>query len=176
MPNEISLRHFKACMELVNESIRNNVYGINSGGCAFFASELAKRMRAAGIEDFSIAVFGDIDEDETELVSIEEAINDMRSWDDDLNCIYSWNDNGVRFSHVVVEWRGVKWDAVKPFTGKKWRGSFQYGRGSFQYEGSFPEDSLHAIAQCSDGWNSTYDREQNDTVREILDCAFDLLH
>lgn len=169
MSNNITLRQFSACMELVNESIRNNIDSINAGGCAFFASELAQRMQAAGIEDFSIAVFGDVIEDESELVPIEEAINDMLSWDGDLNSIYSWNDNGIHFAHVVIEWRGIKWDAVEPFEGTKWR-------GAFQYEGEFPEDSLHAIGQCSDGWNCMYDRSQNDTVREILDCAFDLLH
>lgn len=169
MSNNITLHQFSACMESVNQQIRDNIDSINAGGCAFFASELAKRMRAAGIKDFSVAVFGDVFEDESELIPLDAVIEDMRSYDVDLNSIYNWNDNGIYFTHVAIEWRGIKWDAVEPFDGNRWR-------GAFQYEGEFPEDSLHAIGQCSDGWNSMYDRSQNDTVREILDCAFAMLH
>ena len=29
----------------------------------------------------------------------------------------NWNDYGINFAHVVIGWRGIKWDAVEPFKG-----------------------------------------------------------
>ena len=169
MSNNITFDQFSACMESVNQKIRDNIDSINAGGCAFFASELAYRMRDAGITDFAVVVFGGVCEEESKLIPLYEAIDDMRSYDVDLDCIFNWNAFGINFAHVVIEWRGIKWDAVEPFKGTEWQ-------GALEYEGGFPEDSLHAIGQCSDGWNRTYDRSQDDTVREILDCAFAMLH
>jgi len=164
--SSVSFADFKACMELVNEQIRDRIPFINNGGCGVFASELIKRMYDLGIDDMYIAVFGCVYDDE--IPDISEVENQISNEDFDPHSIYSWNDNGIDFAHVVIEWKGVYWDALEPFVTKTWN-------HVTRYNGNFDERILHSIAHDEAGWNDTYDRSNNDTVREILDEAFKLL-
>jgi hypothetical protein len=161
---------FRACMDLVSERMIREVPTINAGGCAFFASELIKRMRDVGITNINVAIFGDpLQYDTNKVPNVNDVEHEMILNECDLFDLEDWNANGVSFAHVAIEWGGTHWDAIDPFVDDYWK---CWPR----YEGSFNEEVLHYIGQSPDGWNPAYDRDQDERVRDILDESFDLLH
>ena len=173
MTSAVTFQDFKACMELVSQRLDSEVPYINSGGCAFFASELLKRMEAAGMTECYVGVFGDIedygeDEDGFGIPNVNVIEHKMLSNSFNPYDKEDWNANGINFAHVVIEWEGTKWDALRPFTADTW---------SFwpRYEGDFNPDVLHHIGQDPRGWNCCFDWNNCDLIREILDEAFDVL-
>lgn len=170
MNSAVSYQDFKACMQLVNEQLRRKVPTINSGGCVVFASELLKRMNAAGMTNSYIAVFGDVENEDGSIPNVNAIENDMLHNFYDIHNLESWNDNGINFAHVVVEWGGTGWDALCPSSADDQKWNFWP-----RYEGDFNPDVLHTISQKSRGWCRVYDRSNTTLVREILDETFDAL-
>lgn len=169
MNSIVQRQDFLACMEIISERIQEEVYCINAGGCVFFASQLLKRMKKIGIDNAVVVAYGDqFMEDTADLHNVNNTLRESFLDPYDLD---NWNENGVNFAHVVVEWDDVCWDAERPFSANEpnW---LMWSR----YNGTLDEDLVHEWGADSTGWNPSYDRSQDPIVCQILDEAFELLH
>jgi len=159
------LEYFKDCMSEIHERVSKSIELINHGGCAIFAVELVKRMHKLGMNP-SIRVYGE------EEVDVSLAEQHILEYEEPMD-VESWNDNGVEFVHIVVEWAGYLWDAE---TIESIEDAYEYGWHDYPLlAGEISFNSLKEIALQRDGWNSTYNRSQNPILYNILDDVFERL-
>lgn len=157
------LEEFKTCMSEIHEEVSQNIDLINHGGCAIFAVELVKRMRKLGMNP-NIRVYGEEEVD----VSLAET-NILEEYGNPMD-VEAWNDNGVEFVHIVVEWGCYLWDAECI---ESIEDAYEYGWNDYPLlPGEISYNALRDIAFQRVGWNSTYDRSQNPMLYRILDNAF----
>jgi len=136
------------------------------GVCGVFATELIKRMFNLGITDARIRVFGSSMFNNVNVETVEQTLHANFLPTDDVNV---WNENGVNFGHIIVEWRGYHFDGefCKPLENR-----WYYSK---LFDGALSVDVADALAQQPKGWNRSYNRAQNPKVCAILDECFALL-
>ena len=79
------------------------IYSINYGGCAVFSVMLAEQLENCGYNDYKIRVYTQA-YDGVNISNAEHKVHGNHN-------MISWNRNRVDFAHVVVEWRGMMWNA-----------------------------------------------------------------
>ena len=141
--------------------IDDSVDKINSGGCAVFAACMGKRLMQYG--EVRIAVGCD-DGDTT----IDDARDGVL-----FNTTGEWNENGVFFNHIVVEFK---------YEGKMYHidSSGVHKESHFTHLGSFPIlDGRLTVAECgeiagsSEGWNWMFNRAAIPRIQRMVDYGFD---
>jgi hypothetical protein len=163
-----------SCIELIQERIRSEILKINFGGCAVFAGALAQRLDELGLPVRVRIVCNSSDAPSTDLNTVEETIKEHYLDLDDLD---NWNDNGVQFSHVMVEWNGMLIDgecsqSVESFLMDGW---IELSKVDTIAPGDISIEATQLLAAQEHGWNFIYDRSQNDQVFEIIDECFSSL-
>ena len=129
---------------------------INWGGCAVSAHILAQHL-APFVEELKIRAF-----DRWESSSnIDEVRSRVKN-----NTVQDWNNVGVAFSHVWVEFKWLgRWYAVDSdgiFSRKK-----MYRIWGVPFEGSFTLDEMKGLAGTPRGWNWTFSRSQIPHMRKF---------
>lgn len=141
-------------IQKILDKIDGEFYRINSGGCCVMASILAHQMKKI-VDDVNIVTTGW--GTASSLDSIRHNISDNTNMEE-------WENNGVGFNHVWVEfkWNG-RWYAMDS-KGIKTRKE-QYREWGKPYKGSFTLDEARAFARSTD-WNPTFERWQIPLMRK----------
>jgi hypothetical protein len=148
---------------LGKEALRRYPY-LNNGGCCVYAAMIVQalhkhKINATGIvASFSADYVGPA----VSIDTVRETIT--------RNSHKQWNKNGVRFSHVGVEFEYA--DRVR--TVKKHYDTAGVRDASNQldgvpiYKGRLTIVELKALAGRKDGWNDMFDRKQIPELRKLV--------
>lgn len=167
--NTVTVEQFKRCMIKVQERVNSEIVRMNWGGCGVFAAELCAVMQEIGITDARIRVYG-YDCEGTDLNELEQHLRENGI---DVSDTCNWNDCGVNFGHIVVEWADRVWDSE--ICGDDISRNNQWC-GNDMYSGYISYDALVELAANPSGWNFMYAREQNPHVRKIIREGFSTIH
>lgn len=155
----------RSVLNKLGANINRRYPDINSGGCCVFASLVGHELERRNI-DTKIIVASTCPEDKGHKASIDDA----RLFVGRDNCMSRWNDEGIQFSHVGIE--------------------FRLGDDVYHYDsnGAHPEDALLGIyriypgrltvkeatelANDGDGWNSMFDRDDIPGLRMRIQKFF----
>lgn len=165
--NPIIRARVRKCLAAIASEVSRNVDNVNRGGCGVYAVELAKRMKKLGFTDMKLRVYSYPKANNERLVNVTSVERKVFA-DNPPDNIYEWNDNGVYFCHVRMEWGFRVWDvegdeAAK--TDKVWR---WYPR----HPGSISLKALNCLTAKRACWNPTFDRTQIPLMRKIMDKHF----
>jgi len=153
------------CLRRISEVVNEEVESLNSGGCAVFAVELAKRLQAIG-EAVNIRVYNysPVDVEHVERTYFNDSKPESSK---------EWCANNVHFVHVVVEWGDRLWDSeseVYTSNGERWKGWYVLA------EGNISMSAIEVLANHRSNWNPTFDRKQIPRLLQIMDNEFAEFH
>lgn len=150
--------------ELAAKLDRNIKYA-NHGGCCVVAVEIAKHLR--NIYPTKIRVSTDYDEyADVELSDAANRVYDHADGEE-------WNDNGIYFGHVIVEfkYKGRKYHIDT--NGVKRARNVDPTFGWILYPGELPYKAAEILAAQDSGvWNWTFNRKQIPKLRKIVEAFF----
>lgn len=160
----------KICLANIACAIENQIENMNAGGCAVYAVEIVKRLNAIGFKNAKLRTYGYAYNTKGVVInSVEQKLLGAKGTLPASSV--AWNDNGVWFNHVRVEWQKHLWDSEGIVTmreGREW--SF-----SKLQEGDISLDALALLCESQRNWNCCFDRAQIPDVRAIMDKHFSAL-
>lgn len=138
----------RKCLAAIAEEVSDNIHSINSGGCAVYAVELAKRLKRLKIKDMKIRVYSYRRDDNRRLPKLR----------------VPWGMNGVFFCHVRMEWDAE--GDVPARKSKVWNTFYQ------KHPGDISVTAMNKLAAVKSNWNCWFDRRQIPQMRRIMDKHF----
>lgn len=151
------IKHVNDVCHTVNSSISS----VNRGGCAVFASLMGQCLQKYG--NVAIAVASDVS---------TASVDEVRCNNIDTNSLDEWTDNGVSFSHVIIEltYNGVKYHIDS--TGVS-RAALHAGVGRWPIlDGRLTVEETTSIASYTD-WNRRFDRRQIPKMKKQINEGFE---
>jgi hypothetical protein len=147
------------------DKLNNNIADVNHGGCCCVAVEIAKHLRK--IYPTKIRVSTDYDD------YADTNVEDVAKWLADHGDGDAWNDNGIFFGHVVVEFKYKGRNYHIDTNGVKRAGAVDPTFGWILYPGELPYKAAKVLADQDSGvWNWTFNRDQIPKMRKIIDNFF----
>ena len=145
------------------EAFRNEFRSINSGGCCVMATLIAERLIDV-VPDVEIKVYTWSEHDDVDALR-EEIIDPMNK--------FEWNEAGVSFTHVWVEFvlDGTRY-AIDSDHGVLEVAAF-HSREGRPMAGAFTLDEARSFAMDGQGWNSCFDRDQIPAMQRLADELMD---
>ena len=154
-----------AKLNALGKEVASRYPNINNGGCCVYAAMIVQalhkhKIKATGIVASSSAVY--LNAAGVSIDTIREGLG--------KNTHTEWNKNGVRFSHVGVEFeyraqiRSVKrhYDtAGVHLAGKKLD-------GMPLYKGRLSLEELKVLAGTKNGWNDEFNRKDIPAIRKLV--------
>lgn len=141
----------------LRERIIGNHPDINYGGCCVFAAALAPYLAKVG--KVRIRVESDsYDGPPTSITKARKNISD--------NHVYEWNEEGVNFWHVAIEF--VYKDKTYHVDA---RGVHHHRRFNF-VDGALTLKEAAELASTGEGWNSDFNRREIPTIKTRLERYF----
>lgn len=140
---------------------------LNRGGCCVFAGMVGMRLqRHLPVE---VAVFGYLvgrdKEKDHNLYLVKSNVSDISN-------VREWNDNGIHFCHVVVEFT----DENQQFHFDSYGVTSDRTRGGvFLYPGRLTVEDAISLGNKASGWNSCFDRTQIPELQQKVSNFFDML-
>jgi hypothetical protein len=137
---------------------------INHGGCAVYAAMIVQALRK-----HKINATGIVASYSAEWMPAGASIDTVRE-NITKNSHKEWNRNGVRFSHVGVEFDHT----TKTRTVKKHYDSYGVRKAGKElddmpiYKGRLLLVELRALAERKTGWNESFDRAQIPELRKLV--------
>jgi len=164
--------HNKTLIKSLNKlgkRIEKSIDNTNYGGCCVVAVEIAKYLKQHVPVKIRVS-YQHIDEEDMDepLDAVHERVNGSNNaWD--------WNDWGVSFGHVFVEFEhegkryfvdssGVKKASAKDPT-FKWP----------VYKGHVPLSTAKKLVANRENWNSSFNRRQIPSIRKMVREIFEQL-
>lgn len=153
-----------AHLEKMGKRIERFFPNVNYGGCCVYAVIVAKELQLRGARPRIVVSrmegFGNGKE------NIEEARHLVRRPEVEMD----WNDHGIHFNHVGVEFRyfGAWWQhdtlETKPFDGKlmDWN----------VYDGRLTIREAELLASVPGNWNSQFLRNRIPALRAMVKASF----
>ncbi len=138
--------------------VSRKVNNINAGGCAVFASCIGEALKLRGIETRIIVA--------ASWGTEEKNINQARQ-----NLIFAdrkseWNNEGIHFHHVGVEYI-IDNDAFHYDSNGVQLAGVKLGEWLL-YEGRMSVEDAAAVAGEEEGWNSSFSRDDIPTLRRFI--------
>lgn len=134
---------------------------INDGGCCVFASLVARRLSAF----FPTRIVVGDDEVSTTIDLAREYAAD--------NCIYQWNDAGIGFGHVIVEFdcggKTYHYDTSGCVEKSDTTNLFDYKI----YAGYLTVQEAEELASTPRGWNTVFNRKDIPEIKWLVKRFFD---
>lgn len=144
--------------------LKTNLVKPNQGGCCLIAVEIAKHL--SSIYPTKIRVCSDYDDGETNVLDVANRVHDPSD-------LYEWNDNGIYFGHVIVEFEYRGHIYHMDTNGVKRAKPVDPSFGWILYPGDIPVKSAKSLAGIKTGaWNSAFDRKQIPTLRKLVKHFF----
>ena len=160
------------CIHDIQERLQNEVLFLNNGGCGVFASYLVEEMKRRSIFP-KLRILSDISVSDDEI-NVEDVEKELKEYDVDLVNIDNWNDNGVFFSHIIVEWDGYFFDGYEMIDIDEIKNEGWEGIELNLLDGSISYSTMKLLAEYG-CWNIFYDRDQNFLVHQIIKECFEKL-
>lgn len=167
---------FRTLNRLASDA-QESFYGINNGGCAVFASLVALRLQKMGIPVWiRVAEDSEILEDDG-FPNVDEVRMKILS-----NAVDNWNENGIKFGHVLVqfEFDGQQWvydsHGIAPEGNQflRWYGSHN---DTQLYPGKMSvQEMIELSLHSKSGWNMTFNRANIPALTKMISTAFATLN
>jgi len=137
---------------------------LHYGGCCVLAAHLAYHL--SNIVDPEIVVRG------YGIACIEAARNNINGGSPVIDGEgYLWNDEGIDFSHVLVEFNYEGKRLIVDGDGV--RGAEEYWSQHWRkYDGFLYLDEADALASNPRNWNATFDRADIPAIKDEIDSFF----
>lgn len=151
---------FLTHVEAICNKVDNNIHYLNCGGCAVFASLMGQCLEKYGRVAIAVA------SDESEVSSLDEVRINI-----DPNSLDEWTDNGVYFTHVIVEFTygGAKYHIDSTGVHKK-SGTTYIGNWSI-LKGRLTVSETTSLASHTN-WNWRFNRTQIPKMKRMIDKGF----
>jgi hypothetical protein len=140
---------------------------INCGGCCVYAAMVAEELQKHGIDAKGIVAAYSAKELNTNGVTLNSIRPGIKS-----NTLAEWNNHGVRFNHVGVEFV-IKKEGKRTGT-KKHYDSTGVKRATTEldympiYKGRLELADLKALARKRKGWNESFNRRSIPALRKLV--------
>ncbi len=170
--NPIIRARVRKCLAAIASEVSRKVDNVNRGGCGVYAVELAKRMKKLGFTDIKLRVYGFPEPNNGRLANVASVERKVFGNNPPDN-IYDWNDNGVYFCHVRMEWGSRVWDVEgdeSAKTDKVWNEYYP------RHPGFISLKAMNRLSSKKAYWNKRFDRAQIPLMRQIMDKHFAELH
>lgn len=145
--------------------INFDFYNVSYGGCACVAVAFAKQLKKHFPVKILIANYDWLTKKNQDISKIRKKLN--------TNTHSEWNDNGVAFAHVLVEfeYEGKLYqldtdEGVIPRTTHTLDGQYPILKGHMSLE------DAEELATNVDGWNYKFDRSQLPDIYKAIDQFF----
>lgn len=130
---------------------------INQGGCCVFAAMVINELQKQGIKASGI-VMDFMAHKDTHIDAVRPLVK--------ANTIFEWQNNGIHFNHVAVEFtvgrKKKHYDTVGVVNADK---RFQ---GMPIYQGRMTLEELEQISARQPGWNPTFRRRDIPDIRRLV--------
>lgn len=168
IPKEDLMDRNLAQLRELSYKLKTNLQLPNHGGCCVIAVEIAKHLRT--VYPTKIRVSTDLTGyDELADTDISEVADNMC---DHADCD-EWNDNGIYFGHVVVEFKYRGRNYHMDTNGVKRAKDVDPSFGWIFYPGEFPLKPAQTLANNTDHtWNSMFNRKQIPSLRKMVSTFF----
>lgn len=162
----MSSRNIAAQLRKLGKAINAEVPTINRGGCAVYASRVVAALQARGIDAWAKLGMW-----EPEDVTVDRARQLMQENgnDPENSSTYEWNDYGLDFNHVVVqfEYRGRIYTHDSNFTVSR-PIKIEPTCGTKLIPGQMTVAEVSSIVRESKGWNPCFDWGMIPDVERII--------
>lgn len=150
-------------LDLFMGEIESKYPDINCGGCCVFAALIGKYLEKQGIPVRIRAASMDGDNG-ANLTEIRKEIR--------RNNIFVWENYGVEFNHVIVEfdYKGETYHCDA--TGVHYEDSVDPAFGWYLQDGYISVKDAAELAKAKSGWNPTFDRKLIPSLRKMVDNFF----
>ena len=138
---------------------------LNCGGCGIFAEALYAEMYKVGCRDMAIRLFTERSNCDVDVSAVERALLNDPSYDG-ISARPFW-DRGCSFSHVVIDWNDSFWDSTGKLESKE-----EWGWCYAAQNGSLSFNVLRGVNSIQPNWNTTFNRDNIDKVRDAVASAF----
>jgi hypothetical protein len=165
IPKEDLMDKNLAQLRELASKLKTNLKKPNQGGCCVVAVELAKHLQ----DIYPTKIRVSTDYDDYADTDLNDAANRVYDHADG----YEWNDNGIFFGHVVVEftYKGRKYHMDT--NGVKRAKDVDPTFGWIFYPGHLPFKSAKILADQDEGvWNHTFNRKQIPKMRMLISNFF----
>jgi hypothetical protein len=150
----------KSFLTNLGKKINSDFPCLNMGGCCVYAALIAEKLKENGVNANGVVVA--CFDSPFSVAVARKGVNDIGS-------LREWNDNGVAFNHVVLEFtvegKRFRYDSAGVVEAKN---GF---RGDPIYSGRLKLKELQALA-TSDGWSTRFDRKDIPKLKKIIDIEF----
>ncbi len=165
VPKEDLMDKNLAQLRELADKLNRNIKYANHGGCCVVAVELAKHLR--DIYPTKIRVSTDYDEfADHDVTDAAQRVYDHADGKE-------WNDNGIYFGHVVVEFKYKGRKYHMDTNGVKRATDVDPTFGWLLYPGELPFESAKLLADQDKGvWNHTFNRKQIPKLRKMVSDFF----
>lgn len=156
-------------LNALGEEAETTINNLNSGGCAVFAAHVGYHLKyRAGISNVRLRIGHSFADECDQIPTIEEARKNTHS---NANA-HDWNDVGVHFGHVIVEFelddRVYHYDS----SGVTRAAGVTENFGFVLHKGALTIEEGLQIACDPSGWNSSFNRSQIPTTIDIISRHF----
>lgn len=138
---------------------------LNCGGCGIFAEALYAEMYKVGCRDMAIRLFTERSNCDVDVSAVERALLNDPSFDG-ISAHPFW-DRGCSFSHVVIDWNDSFWDSTGKLESKE-----EWGWCYAAQNGSLSFNVLRGVNSIQPNWNTRFNRDNIDKVRDAVASAF----
>lgn len=154
---KLPTKHMKLIEQLdaLGAHVNRKYEYLNNGGCCVFAAIVARELHNRGIP------VGGIVASYSGAANIDEIRPLIKK-----NIHSEWDDNGISFSHVGVEFKVGR--AVKHYDSNGVHGKAKKLDKMVIYKGRMTVQELEALARKPDGWNDMYDRKNTPGLRRMV--------
>lgn len=145
-------------LEQISSTSTEMVKYVNKGGCAVFATLVARRLSKYVPVKILVQNWGS---NNNNIDDIREAYGSSN-----LRGLQDWNDAGVSFRHVVIkvmidnEWQVFDSKGLQPFI------------EDVYYQGDLTIEEIANVAGVDYGWNDMFDRRQILKLARIIHNEF----
>jgi hypothetical protein len=133
---------------------------INYGGCGVFAALVVTELKKHNIHATGIVAAYDADEPDG------PTIDTVRPQIKKKTNVHEWNNNGISFYHVGVEFKIGRQRKHYDSTGVKTASKMLDHMPI--YKGRLERDELRALASKQSGWNVRFDRSNIPALRRLV--------
>lgn len=137
----------------------NSVHDVNYGGCCVVAAAVAEKLQYVVPTRVRVASFlgaGDR--------NVSTAANNVG----DIGNGWEWHQNGIFFSHVIVEFDHLGRTYHMDSTGVKQAKNVDPSFGYELYDGHLPIHAAKALADEPSNWNNRFDRDHIPFIKNIV--------
>ena len=138
---------------------------INSGGCCVYAAMIVAALHKHRIKACGIVASWNAERMNHADVSIDTIRHSISK-----NTLSEWEDNGISFSHVGVEfeYKGLILKTKRHYDTSGVRPAGKVLDAMPIYRGRLNLNDLRTLAGQKDGWNSAFDRKHIPALRKLV--------